>query len=193
MNLATKLTILRLILTPTLFLLYLDNPYATTLVFLGGVAVGISDILDGYIARRRKTVTSFGKLADPLVDKIYVLVALIFLVDLHMIPSWMVVVIIVRELVITGLRAVAAARGEVIPAMKLGKIKTVLQMSALGVAALYRMAEGSLFLSLDPEVLEWAEAWGGWAVKGAMLVAVIVTTFSGIDYLIRIRKYILDA
>jgi len=193
MNLATKLTILRLILTPTLFLLYLDNLYATTLVFLGGVVVGISDILDGYIARRRKTVTSFGKLADPLVDKIYVSVALIFLVDLRIIPSWMVVVIIVRELAITGLRAVAAARGEVIPAMKLGKIKTVLQMSALGLAALYRMAERSLFLSLDTQTLEGAEAWGGWAVKGAMLIAVIVTTFSGIDYIIRIRKYILDA
>ena len=191
MNLATKLTILRLILTPTIFLLYLDNLYATSITFLGGIVVGLSDILDGYIARRLKTITSFGKLADPLVDKVYVSTALICLVDLHLVPSWMAVIIITRELVVTGLRAVAATKGEVIPAMRLGKIKTVFQMSALAVVAIYLIVEGSLSLYLDPQTMERIEVWGSWTLRGVMLVAVTITALSGIDYLFKIRKYLL--
>src|SRR5208282_4882444 len=129
MTVPNQLTILRLILTlPFVAALSLQFPGAKI------VAVGlfdfssITDFADGYIARRFNQITDFGKLMDPLVDKIMTMSAFICLISLGSIPAWAVIVILSREFLITGLRLIAASRGKVLPAERLGKHKTVWQI-----------------------------------------------------------------
>ena len=125
------------------------------------IVAALTDSLDGYIARKRRIVTNMGKFIDPLADKVLVIAAMIALVDLHRIPAWIVLVIITREFVVTGLRLVAAAEGIVIAASKGGKLKTVLQIVAITM----------LILKLP----------GGMAL---MWLATFLTVWSGMEYLI---------
>ena len=127
------------------------------------------DSLDGYIARKRRLVTTLGKFIDPLADKVLVIAAMIALVDLHRIPAWIVLVIITREFVVTGLRLVAAAEGVVIAASKGGKLKTVFQIVALTM----------LILKIP----------GGMAL---MWVAMALTVWSGMEYLIGGSKILME-
>ncbi|GHV43640.1 CDP-diacylglycerol--glycerol-3-phosphate 3-phosphatidyltransferase [Synergistales bacterium] len=130
----------------------------------GGVFIvaALTDSLDGYIARKHKIVTTLGKFIDPLADKVLVIAAMLALIELHRIPSWMVLVIITRESVVTGLRLVAASEGVVIAASRGGKIKTVLQIVALSF----------LILNLP----------GGVAL---MWAAMFMTVWSGMEYLMK--------
>ena len=132
MNLPNKLTILRMLLIPfyVIFMLcsqYVGMPFriAALVIF---IAASVTDFLDGHIARSRNLVTTFGKFMDPLADKLLVCTALICFVDLDRIASWIVIIIIAREFIISGFRLIAAEQGKVIAAGMWGKIKTAVTM-----------------------------------------------------------------
>lgn len=130
MNLPNKLTILRVILIPFfLICLMIDAiPYGNWIAVVIFIIASITDTLDGQIARKYNLVTNFGKFMDPLADKLLVCSAMIALIELERIPSWIVIIIIAREFIISGFRLVAADNGVVIAAGWWGKIKTVVQM-----------------------------------------------------------------
>ena len=126
---ANKITLLRVALIPVfLVLCYLDHRIAATVVF---IIASLSDLLDGYIARRYNQVSNFGKFMDPLADKILVLAAMCFLVEKGQMPGWVVAVILFREFAVSGLRLIAVERQRVIAAAWSGKIKTTCTMVGL--------------------------------------------------------------
>ena len=132
MNLPNKLTVLRVILVPffVLFLLGADymgpfSPYIALIIF---IVASLTDMLDGKIARKYNLITNFGKFMDPLADKLLVCSALICFVDMHRMPTWVVLIIIAREFIISGFRLVAAEGGTVIAAGIWGKYKTAIFM-----------------------------------------------------------------
>src|SRR5512140_3568115 len=132
MNLPNKLTVSRFILTIAfLAVMYSKMWFHETLALVLFVAGGITDYLDGQIARRRKLITNFGILMDPLADKILVCSAFIAFVDFQWIPAWMAVIIVARELAITGLRLLAASKNVVLAAERYGKHKTISQIVAI--------------------------------------------------------------
>jgi len=148
MNLPNYLTLLRILIVPLLVVVLLTEVVESYLGFSGyAFAIAIfliasfTDILDGHIARRRNQVSNFGKLLDPIADKLLVSAALIVLVEKHLAPAWAVVVILGREFIITGLRSVAATEGIIIQARGLGKIKMWAQCIAI-VALLVAGATG---------------------------------------------------
>ena len=132
MNLPNKLTVLRVILVPffVFFLLGADwigsfSPYIALIIF---IVASLTDMLDGKIARKYNLITNFGKFMDPLADKLLVCSALICFVDMHRMPTWVVLIVIAREFIISGFRLIAAENGRVIAAGIWGKAKTVVQM-----------------------------------------------------------------
>lgn len=169
MNLANKITIFRIFLIPIFMLFALIdikyNRYISATVFL---FAALTDTLDGYIARSRNQITVFGKFADPLADKLLISAALIVLVELGEVSSWIAFVIIAREFIITGFRVLAASDGIVIAASGWGKIKTITQIVAII----------SLFINNYPFSLINIPF-----SKIAMGLAVIFTILSGIDYI----------
>jgi CDP-diacylglycerol--glycerol-3-phosphate 3-phosphatidyltransferase len=131
-NLPNSLTLFRVACIPVLVLLLFFPHKATSFVAaLVFALASISDLLDGFLARRQQLVTTFGKFLDPLADKLIVSAALIMLIPLGRAPAWMVVVIVGRELAITGLRSMAVSEGKVISADELGKKKMVFQIVAI--------------------------------------------------------------
>lgn len=173
MNLPNKLTIFRMVMVlPFIIFLVLGKEniwYSVISGIIFGIA-SITDFLDGYIARKKGIVTDFGKLMDPLADKILVISALIYFVELEYIPAWMVVVTIAREFLITGIRIIAATKGEVIPAGWSGKLKTISQMVVIPMVILLR--DEYLFINTL-----------------LMLVPVILTVWSGYEYVMNSKKY----
>lgn len=128
LNLPTVLTLSRIILIPFFILTAPDRPILGALIF--GIA-SMTDFLDGYLARKTGQITKFGIILDPIADKFLVISALVLLVDMARIPAWIAIVIIVREFLVTGLRAVALSRDIVIPAEVGGKLKTFAQITAV--------------------------------------------------------------
>ncbi|NLW22340.1 MAG: CDP-diacylglycerol--glycerol-3-phosphate 3-phosphatidyltransferase [Tissierellia bacterium] len=132
MNLANKITLLRVLMIPIFMIVLLSgfnySSYIAALIF---AIASATDGLDGYIARSRNQITTFGKFIDPLADKLLVSTALISLVQLGKVPAWIVVIIIAREFTITGFRIIAASEGITIAASSLGKIKTSTQLIAI--------------------------------------------------------------
>ena len=173
MNLPNKLTLLRIILVPVFIVVLMTGHYYISAVIF--VVASLTDMLDGKIARKYDLVTDFGKLMDPLADKLLVMSALICLVQLGDIPGWMAIVILGREFAITGLRTVAASSGVVIAAGWTGKIKTVLQMIAVVLILLRNWPFVYLGIPMDQIVL-WA--------------AVVMTIVSGAEYIIKNRHVI---
>jgi CDP-diacylglycerol--glycerol-3-phosphate 3-phosphatidyltransferase len=163
-NLPNSLTLFRVACIPVLVILLFFPHKATS--FLAALVFGlasISDLLDGFLARRQQLVTTFGKFLDPLADKLIVSAALIMLIPLGRAPAWMVVVIVGRELAITGLRSMAVSEGKVISADELGKKKMVFQIVAiLGLLLHYEYfginlhAVGMFFLWLAVVVTLWS-------------------------------------
>jgi nicotinamide-nucleotide amidase len=173
-NIPNALTLSRLVAIPPLMVLLMVRfPGHDQLAAALFIVFSLSDTLDGEIARRRGTVSDFGKFLDPLADKLFVLSVLIVLVQEGLVAAWVVVVIFSRELIITILRSVAAAQGRVIPAAPLGKTKTVMQMSAVTLLILQRPY---------PIVVPLADLVVG--------VAIVFTIWSGFDYLWRFRDLI---
>ena len=188
MNWANRLTISRLILT-VLFVATLnwDWPYARTAALIIFLVAGVTDFVDGEIARRYGEVTNFGKLMDPLVDKIMMAAAFISLVPLKAIPAWAATTVVARDFLITGLRLMASARGQVLPAERLGKHKTSWQIMTvvffLVLLSLRELRYG------DTENGWWFRAWNQ---GGPLLVwiAVAFTVYSGLRYAWRHRDVI---
>ena len=188
MNLANKLTIFRIILVPIMvlipFLGISENVFGVPIIFLIMdiifIIASITDKLDGYIARSRNQVTTFGKFLDPLADKILVLAAMILLVEFGRLPAWIPVIVLTREFAVSGYRLIAVEKGgKVIAASVWGKLKTVTQMIAIILAFVDVNSFGDCFkgiLSGFPFVLNLV-------VTIMMIVQVDATIFSGYDYL----------
>jgi CDP-diacylglycerol--glycerol-3-phosphate 3-phosphatidyltransferase len=188
MNWANRLTLSRLALT-VLFVLALNSswPYARTTALVLFLVAGITDFVDGEIARRYEWVTNFGKLMDPLVDKIMIAAAFISLVPLKAVPAWAATTVVARDFLITGLRMMASAKGRVLPAERLGKQKTSWQvvtviffLGLLSMSELHYIDQGSTW---------W---FGAWHEAGRVLVwiTVALTVYSGIGYAWRHRELI---
>ena len=171
-NLPNTLTTLRLLLIPAILLTF-DAQFAYHQLVAPAlfIVASITDSMDGRIARRFGKVTTLGKFLDPLADKMLILAVLALLVQDALLPAWIVVVVVGRELLITGLRAVGAAQGLIIVATPFGKTKTVSQMLAVGLLMLERPYPTLTGLA---QVMVWA--------------AVAFTVFSGVDYLWRYRR-----
>jgi CDP-diacylglycerol--glycerol-3-phosphate 3-phosphatidyltransferase len=169
LNLPNVLTMLRILAVPVIVVALLgETPNGDALAAGVFALAALTDGLDGYFARSRDAVTTFGKLMDPLADKLLIVAALVSLVSLDRLAAWVAMVIIARELAVTGLRAVAAERGVVIAASPLGKVKTILQVAA--VIAL---------IAADPSPV-WVDV--------LVYVAVAMTVISGVDYFFGLRK-----
>jgi CDP-diacylglycerol---glycerol-3-phosphate 3-phosphatidyltransferase len=188
MNWANRLTVGRLILT-VLFVAALNSSwiYGRTAALFIFLLAGITDYLDGEIARRYGSVTNFGKLMDPLVDKIMMAAAFISLVPLGAIPAWAATTVVARDFLITGLRLMASARGQILPAERLGKHKTSWQIITV-VFFLVLLSARELNFALG-ENRWWFRAWNE---GGPLLVwiAVAFTVYSGLRYAWRHRDVI---
>jgi CDP-diacylglycerol---glycerol-3-phosphate 3-phosphatidyltransferase len=169
LNLPNVLTLVRILLVPVLVVALLDaTPNGSTVAAIVFAAAALTDGLDGYIARSRRSITTFGKVMDPIADKLLIAAALITLVSLHRVAPWAAMVIIAREFAVSGLRVAAGQQGVVIPASPLGKLKTVVQVAAiLAVIATHDV---------------WAQI--------LLYVAVVVTLVSGADYFLNFRRRI---
>lgn len=172
MNIANKVTVLRLLLIPIFLVLYYIYGTAYNIAAIVFVIASLTDALDGHLARSRNLVTTFGKFVDPLVDKLLTMAAFVVLVEASIIPAWAVIIIIARELIITGFRTLAADKGITIAASKWGKLKTTSQMIAL------------VLLLLNNSTLNIAGVY-------VFYIAVILTIISGLDYIIK-NKEVLD-
>jgi CDP-diacylglycerol--glycerol-3-phosphate 3-phosphatidyltransferase len=169
LNLPNALTVLRILLVPVVVVALLDETPNGDAIAAGVFALAaLTDTLDGYIARQRDAVTTFGKLMDPIADKLLVAAALIALVSLNRLAAWIAMVIIAREFAVTGLRMVAVEQGVVIQASWLGKLKTILQVAAI-----------ICLIAFDPTPL---------AVDLLVYAAVAATVISGIDYFFGFRR-----
>jgi CDP-diacylglycerol--glycerol-3-phosphate 3-phosphatidyltransferase len=173
LNLPNFLTVLRILLVPVIVVALLaETPNGDAFAAIVFAFAAFTDGLDGYIARSRGSVTTFGKLMDPLADKLLIIAPLILLVSSDRIAAWVAMVIIAREFAVTGLRMVAAERGLVIPAGPLGKLKTICQVVAI-------------FASIAvPSTPVWVDT--------LVYVAVAVTVISGADYFFGLRRRLED-
>jgi CDP-diacylglycerol--glycerol-3-phosphate 3-phosphatidyltransferase len=195
MNLPNKLTISRFVLTVAfLVVMFSQFPFHETIALALFIAGGISDWLDGEIARRRKLITNFGILMDPLADKIMVCSAFIAFVGLNWMAAWMVVIIVARELAITGLRLLAAAKNVVLAAEGYGKHKTISQIVAIIAILVLASYEqwGPPGRAVFGFHLFGNVPWVEWFTKVAIWVAVALTFVSGGLYLWRNRALYLD-
>ena len=184
MNLANKLTLIRIFLVPV-FLLFIatkDIPYGSFIATFIFILASITDKLDGYVARSRNQITNFGKFMDPLADKLLVTTALISLVELHVVPAWAVVVIIAREFAVSGLRSIAAAQGRVIAASWWGKIKTVIQIIAIILLLLKVNIHDSIDLKHFVADSYYLKEFFVIVPNIMLMVAVVITLVSGYDY-----------
>ena len=171
MNTANKLTMLRVAMIPVfLTVLYIGFSYNYIAAIIIFIVAGITDIVDGYIARSRGQVTDFGKLMDPLADKMLVLSAILWFVGQGSFPVWAALVVHMREFMITAMRMIGRGKGQVIAAGLLGKIKTVVAMVVLPF----------MFLPLEPCIKQWVD----YTCVGAI---VLTTVISGVAYVIKNR------
>src|SRR5687768_13234795 len=188
MNLPNKLTVGRLVLTVLFLLVFFGrSPFADSIALALFVLASLTDYWDGEIARRRNLITNFGILMDPLADKILTCSAFIAFVEHGNMPAWMAVVIVARELGITGLRMLAASKQKVLAAERYGKHKTISQMAAI---------ISILVARSYPEWGAWTNAIFAWWVPyfatATLWLSVFLTAFSGALYLWRNREFYLD-
>jgi CDP-diacylglycerol--glycerol-3-phosphate 3-phosphatidyltransferase len=172
-NVPNVLTVVRILLVPVLVVALLDKPDGDLLAAVVFAVASLTDAIDGYLARSREWVTTFGKLMDPVADKLLIVGALLTLVSLDRVAAWVAMVIIAREFAVTVLRIAATQQGVVVPAGTTGKAKTVLQ--AAMVFALIVVSEGS--------------AW----IDALVYLTVAVTVLSGVDFCFGLRRRLVDA
>ena len=177
LTLPNGLTIIRILAIPIiLFLLFYPEWICRLITTLFFLLVAVTDTLDGYLARRRKMVTTLGKFLDPLADKLLIVAALIALIPARGIPAWMVIVIVGREISVTGLRGIAVSQGLVISASTLGKHKTVFQVASISLLIL----NGNYF-SIQLQQVGMGLLW----------IAMGLAVISGADYFKRFLKTII--
>ena len=188
MNIPNKLTVLRMLLVPLMVIVSMINIpgellgipigyWAIDIIFVIGA---ITDKIDGFLARKNNQVTNFGKFLDPIADKILVISALIILVEQSKLPSWIPIIIIFREFAVSGYRLIVVeSDGKVVAANMWGKLKTVTQMIAIGMALLDLNKFGAIFLT-QLETVPFI-----WNLLSTlfMVICVIATIFSGYEYL----------
>ncbi len=186
LNIPNILTLFRIACIPLMVFLLLsparENCFWAAVVFSFASA---TDWLDGHLARRMGIVTVFGKFLDPIADKLIVMAALIMLLPYNWVPAWMVLVILGREIVITGLRGIASSEGIVIQASDLGKFKTIFQLVAI-IALLLHYPYHWLFGLANPLTLVSMQNVGMFF----LWVATALTVWSGLDYLFRFVRVI---
>ena len=169
LNLPNLLTVLRIMLVPVLVVALLGNtPAGDVLAAVVFSLASLTDFVDGYLARARNSITTFGKLMDPLADKLLIVAALISLVSLHRLAAWVAMVIITRELAVTVLRLGATQAGVVMSASMFGKVKTCLQIAAI----------------LAVIAVHGKPLW----VSALLYLAVAVTVLSGLDFFFGLRR-----
>src|ERR1051325_1477808 len=172
LNLPNVLTVIRILLVPVLVVALLVNTaHGSVVAAIVFALAAFTDGLDGYIARSRQSITTFGKVMDPIADKLLIAAALISLVSLDKVAAWVAMVIIAREFAVSGLRIAAGQQGVVIPASLLGKLKTIVQVAAVLV-----------LIAVD----DTSQAWVQVLVYGA----VVITVVSGVDYFLNVRRRI---
>jgi len=169
MNTANKLTMLRVLLIPVfIVILYIQFEcyrYVALVVF---ILASLTDLADGYIARKKNLITDFGKFMDPLADKVLTCAALLWFIEVGLIPAWLVLIVVLREFMVTGMRLIASAKGQVIAAGVSGKIKTLVTNLCIMV----------MFLPLYD--------WGiGWALYVCWVLIGVTTVGSGIEYFVK--------
>jgi len=170
MNLPNQLTIARMIAVPFFVVLYMMG--YNLAAFLLFVIASFTDMLDGKIARKYNLITNFGKIMDPLADKILVYSAFVCMVEFGVVQGWMLIIILAREFVVSGMRTVAASEGTVIAADMAGKIKTVLQMIAVPLLILGTWPW--LVVETIAQIFLWA--------------SLIMTVISGINYIVKNKQ-----
>lgn len=169
-NVPNVLTVLRILLVPVLVVALLDGTRnGDVLAAVVFAVASLTDAIDGYLARSRQWVTNFGKLMDPVADKLLIAAALVALVSLDRVSAWVAMVIITREFAVSGLRMAGAQQGVVIPASRLGKLKTAVQLAAVL----------ALIAAPNPDAV-WALA--------LVYAMVVVTVVSGADYFLNFRR-----
>lgn len=176
MNLPNKLTVTRILAVPFIIVsLYLNTAWSNILATVLFCIAAFTDFLDGYLARKNKIVTDFGKLLDPVADKLLVLSTLIMLVDCRLMIAWPVILILAREFSVDGLRLIAASKGQVIAAGKLGKIKTCSQIGLILWLMISRIAVCNSMIGII------LTAW-----------VCFITLWSGVDYF-RLNKNVISS
>ena len=172
-NIPNAITLSRIVLAPLLLmLLWFHGPFWSTVIGFGFLVVSLTDLLDGYLARRNAAITRIGKLLDPMADKILVMTAIVVLIAVDRIPVWgvpLMIVILGREIAVTGLRSMAAAEGVVVPAAPLAKWKTGFQ-----IAAITGLLVSPTFLGLPAREIGLA----------LLVIAAALTLWSGYDYFV---------
>lgn len=170
MNTANKLTMLRIVMIPVfLVILYLDFPFNRYLALLIFILASVTDFIDGYIARHYNQVTDFGKFMDPLADKMLVMAAMLWFVEAGRMPAWALLIVVVREFAVSGLRLIAVDNGRVIAAAWSGKVKTASTMVGI-----------CLMLLPVPRAVDLA----------VTAVIVVTTVYSGVEYFVKNRDVI---
>ncbi len=169
MNIANKVTMVRLVMIPIFVIAFYFYGTSYNIAAILFMVASLTDALDGHLARSRNLITNFGKFVDPLVDKVLTMAAFIVLVEANVIPAWAVIIIISRELIITGFRTLAADMGITIAASMWGKAKTTSQMISL------------VLLLLHNDVLNKFGIY-------VFYLAVVLTVISGLDYIIKNKK-----
>ncbi len=182
MNLPNKLTLLRVVLIPVFMVFFLNcgtaGLYLSLVTF---ILAAVTDFFDGQIARRTKSVTTFGKLMDPMADKLLTFAALrcFLAADVPYINAWVLIIIIGRELIVTGIRMIALENNRVIAASFFGKLKTVSQFAMI-IAAIINCI-------VDRYRAPMEGGFGNFVVLVLVVVAVVLTVLSGIDYIYKNR------
>lgn len=173
-NLPNTITLLRIGIIPALFfLLQSPGPTGSLVITALFVLAALTDVLDGYIARRYQLVTTMGKFLDPIADKLIVNTAMILMIPIGRIQAWIVAIIIIRDFTVDGMRSVASSEGMILQASHLGKQKTVCQIFAVTALMIHYP-----FLGLDAHVV-------GTVI---LYVALVLTLYSGLDYLVKFYR-----
>ncbi len=171
MNLPNKLTMMRMVAVPFFICAFMFEFYLVAFAIF--ILASATDMLDGYIARKYNMITNFGKIMDPLADKILVYSAFCLMID-NLVPAWMFIIILAREFVVAGMRTVAASEGIVVAAGLSGKIKTVLQMIAVPCLLLVPAFPDNTILMYISMGFLWA--------------SLVMTIYSGVEYVVKNRK-----
>jgi CDP-diacylglycerol--glycerol-3-phosphate 3-phosphatidyltransferase len=184
-NLPNFLTVLRILLAPIFMAFFvIENVWSRLAALFIFIVAALTDLYDGYYARKYGISTSFGKFMDPLADKILTSIAFVSFATLGYVKTWMVLAIIIREFLITGLRSLAAYKGVLITPTRVAKLKTVLQMATIAIILIYI----NLKTFLPPMGIEWGMFSSPLTLQvfyWLMLATVVVTVGTGIDYLVK--------
>lgn len=170
MNTPNKLTLLRVIMIPVFMAFYMYIPWPNFFATVLFMLAFLTDMLDGYLARKNNQVSNFGKIMDPLADKVLVAAAMVLLTASGVVNAWVTVLVLAREFAVSGIRIAAAAEGNVVAASKWGKLKTIWQFIAITLALIINR--------------------GNWFIDILMWINLALTVLSGADYIIKNKKYI---